>query len=173
MNTFLKIPTLLLETVKIDLSRPHPFAYERVGFLLCKQEVTSNSLGIFAYNYISIPDEEYVEDSTVGAMIGSKAMLRALGLAFNDGKRDVSIFHIHEHFGTGMPWFSRVDLKESIKFVPDFFNTAPNVPHGILVANEEHLAGQIWLSKEGAPQTINTITSVGIPYIISKQYEGA
>lgn len=171
--TFLRIPTQLLLKIKDDIARPHPFAYERVGFLLCKPAQTASSLGMFAYDYCPIPDEEYVEDSTVGAMIGGDAMRRALTLAFNHGKQDVSVFHIHEHFGSGLPWFSEIDLNESARFVPDFFNTAPKVPHGTLVMNEDNMAGQIWLNKTSVPQAINVITSVGIPHKISRGYERA
>jgi hypothetical protein len=169
MNTFLKIPTPLLQVVKHDLSRSHPFAFERVGFLMCKQAKTSNSIGIFAYKYVAIPDDEYIEDSTIGAMIGADALRRALILAFNSGARNISVFHVHEHFGTELPWFSDVDLRESAKFIPDFFNAAPNVPHGTLVLNKEHISGQIWTEKESTPCVISVITNVGVSHIISRQ----
>jgi hypothetical protein len=135
----------LLSAVRHDLDRRHRFAAERVGFLTCRAaRLAGDGLIILATGYHPVADGDYVEDYTVGAMMGPGALRMAMRLAYNTGQEDVSIFHIHAHTCDGHPGLSDVDLSESAKFVPDFFNVAPAMPHGIVVLSRDRAAGLCW-----------------------------
>jgi len=109
----------LFAAVRQDLHRPHPFAAERVGFLACRAaRLAGNGLIILATTYEPVADEDYLEDHTVGAMMGPAAIRKAMQRAYNSALGDISIFHVHMHECSGHPGFSRTDLTESAKFVP-------------------------------------------------------
>jgi len=61
---------------------------------------------------------------------------------------------VHQHLFPGRVWFSRTDLREQHRFVPDFFKVRPNMPHGAVVLGPQQAAGRVWL----APATIKSIT---------------
>jgi hypothetical protein len=62
-----------------------------------------------------------------------------------------------------MPSFSKTDVREDTKFVPDFFNVAPAMPHGALVLSHDHAAGLCWYAANAAPVPIDRIASVSAP----------
>lgn len=164
MRTVFKIPQRLRFDILRDLLRPHPFAYERVGFISCRAAMsTEDTLLILATAYESIPDEEYLDDLSAGAVIGPDAMRRALRLGLNGGRGDASVFHVHHHFGRGIPSFSRIDSRETVNFIPDFFHTAPTMPHGALILSDARACGRVWLAEDARPQAISEIISVGVP----------
>ncbi len=172
MKTIFKIPSTLLRAVKADLKRPHLFAYERIGFLLCKNCYSaSNVLTVYAFDYVTVPDNYYIQDETVGVRFGKEAIQQALIFGFNEGKQDVSVFHVHEHIGKHIPWFSNVDIQSAEVFVPDIFNTAPKMVHGTIVLNEAHGAGLVWSNKTAVPQPIDTFINVGVPTTYSYYHE--
>jgi hypothetical protein len=172
MKIVFKIPSALLHTAQTDLRRSHAFAYERIGFLVCKSSYSINGvLTIYAFDYVTVPDNYYIPDNTVGVRFGKEAIQQALVLAFNEGNQNVSVFHVHEHLGNSIPWFSHTDIESAKTFVPDIFNTAPKMPHGTLVLNEAHGAGLVWLGKTIKPQPIDTVISVGVPTIYSHYHE--
>jgi hypothetical protein len=76
---------------------------------------------------------------------------------------DASMFHVHVHEHVGIPWFSRTDLRESRKFVPDFWNVRPNLPHGVIVLSADAAAGLCWYPGREKPISISHITAVGRP----------
>lgn len=164
MKYYLRIQPRLLSDIREDLSRPHPFAAERVGFVSCRAAKSEDgSLIIYAYGYEAVADNDYMRGGYAGATIGPDAIRRALEIAFEEGKRKVSIFHIHSHIGGGIPGFSLLDQREQKKFVPDFFHSAPNIPHGALLLNEEAIYGNVWTNEKSGPIPFNTIMSVGSP----------
>ena len=68
---------------------------------------------------------------------------------------------MHAHHGrTG---FSEIDDRESRKFVPDFFNVAPAMPHGAVVLSLDQAVGLCWPSPGAAPVPIDRFASVGAP----------
>ncbi len=168
MKTHLRISTSLLAHVRKDLARQHDFAYERVGFIVCKAASFDGGLGLYAYEYAAVADADYIQNDLVGAMIGPAAFRMALEIAFNKGEQNVSIFHVHSHIGSGTPWFSRIDDSEMRKFVPDFFHAAPRMPHGALVLSRNEEAGAVWLSEDAKPAPIDSISSVGTSIKISR-----
>ena len=60
----------------------------------------------------------------------------------------VGVFHVHMHEFPGRLWFSRVDLREQLKYVPDFFKVRPGMPHGAIVLSPHSAAGRVWLGPE-------------------------
>ena len=157
----------LLDAVRRDLDRRHRFAAERVGFLLCRAgSLAGGGLVILAADYHAVEDDDYLDDPTVGAMMGPGAIRKAMQRAYNGGAQDVSLFHIHRHEHGGMPGFSRVDLLESVKFVPDFFNAVPAMPHGAIVLSHDRAAGICWPKRGASPVPIGRFASVGAPLCV-------
>ena len=167
MKTLLRIPSVLLSRMRDDLKRPHPFAYERVGFISCRPAIIDGGIGLFAFSYEPVEDENYIQNDSVGAMIGPGAFRRALEIAFNEAQQDISILHVHSHYGSGLPWFSPTDEEESAIFVPNFFHAAPYVPHGALVLSRTHAAGAVWLKEDGSPIPFEGVSAVGAPTQVS------
>jgi hypothetical protein len=137
--------------VKADLRRRHPFAAERVGFVSVRAMSSDRMLVLLAEGYHPVSDRDYVNDPRVGAMLGQEALRKALEIAL---LQPVGMFHIHAHQHRGRPGFSRIDLREQVKFVPDFFKLRPEMPHGAIVLSEDRAAGRVWLS----PTKIATIS---------------
>ena len=155
-----KASSALLAKVRIDLARPHSFAWERVGFISAGIAITDSRLIILARDYRPVEDGNYLDDHSVGAMMGPEAIRSALQWAMNS---DSAMFHVHTHEGCGVPWFSRVDLTEQRKFVPDFFKVAPRRAHGAIVLSNEAASGRVWLDRHSPCQNIQYFVQVGVP----------
>ena len=161
MTVRFKITAALLAAVREDVRRPHPFAHERVGFISAGLSSSrDDGLLVLAQEYRPVTDDEYLRDPTVGAMIGPDAIRNALQWALQDG---VAVFHVHTHGGSGIPGFSGIDLRESAKFVPDFFKVAPQCAHGAIVLSDTAARGLIWFSRSQAPESIISFGEVGVP----------
>jgi hypothetical protein len=154
-STTFRATRSFIQEVRRDLSRPHAFAHERVGFITVRAASGADGLVLLAENYYPVADNEYVRDNTVGAMIGQEALRKALDLALLQG---VGVFHVHMHFPSARLWFSATDLREQAKFVPDFFKVCPQMPHGAVVLNDKTLAGRIWT----APAQVKNIDEFNI-----------
>lgn len=164
MTTLFRARADLLKEVRDDLQRPHPIAAERVGFLLCRAgRLDADGLVIAAASYHRVEDGDYLDDPRVGAMMGPAAIRKALQRAYNGGAQDIGLFHIHMHHHSGMPGFSRVDLTEYMKFVPDFFNAVPAMPHGAIVLSLDHAIGLCWRTRDSGPARIDRFASIGAP----------
>lgn len=157
----------LLKAVRDDLHRPHPFAAERVGFFLCRAgRLNEDGTAILAAQYHVVEDGDYLDDNRVGAMMGPAAIRKAMQRAYNNGARDIGLFHVHMHEHGGMPGFSHVDVSEYRKFVPDFFNAVPAMPHGAVVLSHDRAIGLCWPAKDSAPALIGRFASVGAPLLM-------
>ena len=104
-----------------------------------------------------------------GAMIGSGAFRMALQTAWN---KNIGMFHVHMHEHQGMPWFSNIDITEAHRYVPDFWNVKPRLPHGVLVLSQDSVAGLCWHARDEAPETIGEICIVGAPLRIVRNNNG-
>ncbi|MBY5475301.1 hypothetical protein HFO86_34735 [Rhizobium leguminosarum] len=161
MTVSLKIRADLLARVRADLERPHPFAWERVGFLFAAAAAMSErDLLLTIRRYIPVDDDDYVIDRKVGARIGSNAMRKAVEAAYRPAS---GILHVHTHHGSGVPSFSSVDLASASEFVPGFFETAPRMPHGLLVLSDDAAYGHVWFDARRDPKPIDHFVSVGVP----------
>ncbi len=164
MTAIFRARTDLLREVHADLRRPHSFAAERVGFLLCKAgRLSEDGMVILATAYHPVEDNDYLNDLSVGAMMGPAAIRKAMQRAYNGGAQDISLFHVHIHEHKGLPGFSRIDIKEASKFVPAFFNAVPAMPHGIVVLSMDKAAGLYWHQQTGKASPINRFSIIGAP----------
>ncbi len=158
MKTLFRATGDFMAQIRRDLARPHEFAEERVGFISVRATEGRDHLVLLAEQYFPIADGEYIHDSTVGARIGQEALRKALEIAL---LRSVGMFHVHAHFFSSRRlWFSGTDLREQVRFVPDFFNVCDKMPHGALVLDHYHAAGRVWLSKTDI-RTIDEFDVVG------------
>src|SRR5260370_33837501 len=78
MRIRLKITKGLLASIRADLGRPHPFAYERVGFVLAAAAQSASDVLGLAREHRPGADENYLPDSSVAAMRGPVAISKAL-----------------------------------------------------------------------------------------------
>ncbi len=160
MKICFKITADLLAAIRADLVRPHAFAHERVGFIAAGLSTWGTGLLVLAREYRPVADDEYLKDPTVGAMMGPDAIRHALQWALQEG---AAMFHVHSHAGSGIPRFSGIDLRESAKFVPDFFKVAPECAHGAVVLSDTAAHGLVWLSRSEAGVSMSSFVSVGVP----------
>lgn len=160
MTNHLKITRDLLDRVRSDLARPHPFASERVGFITVRAGTLKGGRILFAGDYLPVDDEDYLDEPGYGALMGSAAIRKALQHTYNE---PVGMFHVHSHGGHGRTQFSHTDEMEMRNFVPDFFNARANLPHGALVLSCDSLHGYLWLSRANGPLPITRFTVVGQP----------
>jgi len=160
-----KLTKLLFDTMRADLRRPHPFAYERVGFFLARKEQAEDALTIFATSYQSIPDGQYVNDPNVGAKIGADALRGIMQKAYQS--RDC-ILHVHLHEHTGPPRFSKTDRFGYNQMIPSFHNIGGAAVHGGMVFSFDSAIGLIWTSKDSEPLLVNKLYIVGYPLQIQK-----
>ena len=160
-NVTIRIAGSLYEKLKSDLNRPHRHAYERVGFALSRMKfLNDESVLIVIYDYNPVADEDYVRDRSVGARINSSSIRIAMKQSYfsNSG-----CFHVHSHYGTGIPGFSSVDLAELPKIAKDFRNVAPENAHGLLLLNENSVSAHVWLPGEEEPVTNCRISVIDFP----------
>lgn len=160
MRTTFRMTKALLEEIHSDLSRPHAFAHERVGFIACVRSSTSSGQLILASTYMPVADQDYERDPTVGAMMGSAAIRKALEFAYN---HPVSMFHVHRHEHRGRPEFSKVDWSEGALFVPDFWKVRASMPHGLLVLSRNAATSAVWDPLSKVPRYVDEINIVGRP----------
>jgi hypothetical protein len=160
MKVEFKIPACLVDGIRTDLARPHAYAAERVGFIHGGVAPIRDGIIVLGEGYQPVEDEDYLDDPSVGAMMGAGAIRNALQFAYQNR---VSMFHIHMHEHSGRPWFSRVDLHENAQFVPDFLNVRPEFPHGALVLSLDSVSGLCWVPHQEKPIRISKFSIVGAP----------
>lgn len=160
MTVHLKIDGRLLDDVRKDLHRPHPFAHERVGFFTAGAAYVGSRLLLTIRAYMPVADEDYEIDHKVGAKIGSAAMRKAVQSAYRPA---AALLHVHTHGGCGKPGFSRVDLNSADDFVPGFFETTPRMPHGLLVLSNDAAQGLLWLANDRSPVAIDQFQRTDAP----------
>lgn len=145
MNIVFRATDTFMAGMRVDLSRAHAFADERVGFISVKAAQGAAALTLIAENYYPVADGDYIPDNTVGAMVGQEGFRKALEIAL---LKPVGIFHVHMHTLPGRLWFSTIDLREQLRFVPDFFKVRKEMPHGAIVLSPTSAAGRAWVSAD-------------------------
>jgi molybdopterin/thiamine biosynthesis adenylyltransferase len=160
----LRLPSILVARMRQDLSRRHPFALERVGFLTAGSgQGEDGELVIVGADYTSLHDDEYVPSRGAGTRIGGGAIRRALETA-TQSKRGV--FHVHLHPHDGDPRFSPTDRTEQPRFVDSLRVVAPTVPHGMIVLSRTSASAWIWISGSPKPVVPRRLTMVGYPLVV-------
>ena len=137
MNLTLRIPQSVLAIARRDLSRPHPFACERIGFFRCRPTALPDLVVITGYD--SVADDQYVEDSNAGACIGSVAIQTAMQRILT---HKVGQIHVHQHEHRGVPGPSSTDSANQPRLVASFRNLDPKLPHGSLILSNTHAWGE-------------------------------
>jgi hypothetical protein len=110
---------------------------------------------LLAESYHPVADDDYIDDPTVGAMMGQEAIRKALNIAL---LQPVGMFHVHMHEHRGRPAYSPTDRREQLKFVPDFFKVRRQMPHGAIVLSYDRAIGRAWFDRN----TVIDITEFNI-----------
>lgn len=161
MKVQLRMTRLIYNQIRADLSRPHPFASERIGFLFVRHALgDGDTVLVLPTIYKAIPDDQYLDDPKVGAKINSTTIRNAMQQSMDNGE---GVFHIHMHEHLGRPGFSRVDRRELNLLIQSFRNIGPKLPHGALVLSQDDIDGLIWLPNKEKPVSVSKITVVGYP----------
>jgi hypothetical protein len=166
MNTIFRMTERMLAAIHDDLSRPHEFALERVGFIACRTAALDGGTAILAETYHPVHDHGYAPSERFGALMNASAIRGALAIAYRER---VSMFHVHRHEHAGVPEWSGIDLRESAKFVPNFWNVVPRKVHGTIVLSYDRANGLAWWPGTTAGQPIEQIVAVGRPIRILKE----
>lgn len=146
-----------------DLSRAHPVAAERVGFVYASAAVVREDLTLlFPSHFDPVADDDYL-DGVAAATISTRALRHALGTAASLGQ---SCFHVHCHHGGGEPWFSSTDITLIDEFTPALLTMAPHVPHGGIVFNGEG-ASALMRTIAGGPLLRGRVSIAGRPLWMS------
>jgi molybdopterin/thiamine biosynthesis adenylyltransferase len=140
----LKIPIKIYDEVLADLKRPHPFAYERVGFLSTALSVSEmNEPIIIVTQYHKLADSDYENDKSVGARINSDSIIAAQQRIYDTGNGCLHV-HLHAHNGTTHP--SSTDSNELPKVVESFCNVDSNIANGLLILSNDSAYAAIKLN---------------------------
>jgi hypothetical protein len=169
MKVAFKITRSLLDHTCADLRRSHPFAAERVGFLSCRiGGLKPSGWVVLAHDFHSVTDNDYLNDRGVGAMMGPAAIRKAMQVALSS---EVCMFHVHIHGHHGRPRFSGIDLRETAKFIPDFWHVRPDMVHGAIVLSLDSMAGLCWHPRASTPLSVSEFSVVGAPMSFVRELE--
>lgn len=159
----IKMTRHLLDKVMSDMKRVHEFAYERIGFLesTWKQFENDNAI-IFMTGYHSIPDDQYIDDPSVGARINSEAIRTARVRTF---KKQKGCFHVHYHSISfdSIPEFSDSDLKENPDIIRSFSLVSREQAHGMLLLGDKGFNALVRLPNSNELVYVDRVVIVGNP----------
>lgn len=161
MKPIFRIKASTLAEIKVDMERPHTFAFERIGCVFTRLATRATDRPIIlATHYKPLADGHYIRDESVGARIGSAA-IQSLMQEILDTKQGAFLVHLHGH--RGMPSLSATDRQAMLPLVPSLRNAEPRVAHGVLLLSEDCIAGWALLPDERQLAKISKITVVGFP----------
>jgi hypothetical protein len=167
MRIKIKLTGALHAEIIRDLARPHPFAAERVGFVSGRMgTLADNGRLVLLTRYHSIPDDQYLDDPSVGARIGSEAITWAMQAAFHGRPAREGIFHIHLHGYRGETGMSGTDNREIPRLIPGFQSVGRDAPHGIIILSLDHGSGWVWLPGDKHPVQAISIAVIGAPLAV-------
>ena len=147
-----------------DLSRQHPFAAERIGFVFGRlASLPDHGHVILLTRYHSIPDNQYVRDNSVGARIGPEAMTWAMQAVYQGRPAREGIFHAHLHGHRGSTRVSDVDRNEIPKLMPGFQSAGRDAAHGFIILSLDHGLAWTWLPKSKHGEEVDRISVIGSP----------
>jgi hypothetical protein len=159
-----KVVGPLYREILRDLARPHSFAAERVGFVFGRiGSLASRGKVILLTRYHSIPDNQYIDDATVGARIGSEALIWATQAVYHGRSAREGIFHIHLHGHRGETSMSSVDSREIRRLMPGFQSVGANAAHGIIILSMDHGSSWVLLPTSKELVRADAVTVIGTP----------
>ena len=154
MTVAIKMTGSLYDEIRRDLERPHPFAFERVGFTFGRiGTACDDGRLVLLTRYHPIPDEHYIDDPTVGARIGPDAMTWAMQAVYNGRPAREGIFHLHMHGCAGQTGMSRTDAREVPPMIPGFRSVGREAAHGIVILSLDH--GSAWVCLPGSKDLVS------------------
>jgi hypothetical protein len=159
-----RIPQDLLQEMRQDLVRKHPYAAERIGYMSVGWTRGEDGEWILvAAEYLPLADDRYIDDPSVGARIDGVAIREGMQHVHDTGK---GLFHVHMHEGVRrIPNFSDVDREEQPRVVETFRRSGVHAPHGMIVLGEEQANAWVWLPESNEPVTPEQIVVVGDPFV--------
>ncbi len=160
------IPSSLREVALADLRRPHPFAFERVGFFTATAGALADGVVLLPFDYIVVPDDGYMPDEEFGALLNAGAFRLARQRARS---QRVSVVHVHLHEHTGLPGFSSIDRRETDHFMPDFLKVRPDLPHAALVFSDDRATARCWTSVSPDAFDVQEVVFVG-PHLLKSTH---
>ena len=167
MNIKARLTRKLLEGVRADLSRPHAFAAERVGFLFGRLGTAGpDSLLVIMTGYEPLGDDRYIDDPRSGARIDSQAIRGAMQGVLDRGE---GVFHVHMHEWPGRPRLGRMDAEEIPRIVTGFRRAGPAYAHGIFLLHAEECAAWVWLPGEDGAVVAEAVSVVGYPLQVFRE----
>ncbi len=150
------------QSILQDLMRPHPFAAERVGFATNRMGTLADGGRLLLLNrYHPVPDEQYLDDPTVGARIGPEAITWAMQAGYYGRPRHEGLLHVHLHAHRGKTRMSRVDSCEIPKLMPGFRSVGKDAAHGILILSLDDASAWVWLSGVKEPVAAGRVSVIG------------
>lgn len=157
----IKIPRQIHLRMLEDLKRPHPFAYERVGFLFTKsKQLADNTILVLATAYVPVDDEDYIEDNSVGAKINSTAIRKSMQRILEN---KCGCFHVHLHEHTGPPSPSYTDREGLPGVAESFSNVASKQVNGILILSRNSFYVSVKINEKEQFYTPEFISVTGYP----------
>ena len=161
MTTKVRITRKLLDAVRADLSRPHSFAAERVGFLYGPLvRAGADTQLVLLASYEPLADDRYINDPWSGARIDSAAIRGAMQGVLDRGRGG---FHVHMHHWPGRPMLSRMDAEEIPKVVTGLRRVGIDHAHGIVLLHDVECAAWVWLPRADAAVEAGSVSVVGFP----------
>jgi hypothetical protein len=163
MRVKIRMTRALYHSVLADLSRPHPFAKERVGFLFARLGTAANDLHlVFPVDYAPVPDEQYIKVANlgIGAEISSASIRAAMQRTMDTSE---GVLHVHMHEHCGRPRLSRIDSRELPLLATSFQHACPEAAHGGLLLSKDEAMALIWLPGQTDPIPAECISIVGYP----------
>ncbi len=161
----LRLAHPLYEQVRADLTRPHPFAAERVGFLFTKAGTgPGGSILLFPVDYLPLQDEQYVDenDPLIGAAISGDALRSAMQRVLDTGMGALHV-HMHAHH-RGRPRFSPTDWHDLPDIVQSLKNANSRLIHGALLLSQDMATGVLWLPDQDVYKPlVPRVSIVGSP----------
>jgi hypothetical protein len=162
MKIEIRLTGRMYQSILDDLKRRHAFAAERVGFAMSRKGTLANGGSLVLLNrYYPIPDEQYLDDPTVGARIGPEAITWAMQAVYFGRARHEGLWHVHLHSLCGRTGMSGVDRREIPKLVPGFQSVGKNGTHGILILSLDHASAWAWLPGAKEPLAAAVVTVIG------------
>lgn len=158
----IKITRTLYARIHNDLHRSHPFACERVGFILCRSQTVGRDVVFYGFDYVPVADSDYIDDETVGARINGNAIRNAMGFAIT---RQCSVFHVHSHRCSSRPGPSQTDRNECPGIARSMHNAFPRAPHGWLILGTQGVFAEVITTKTSL-SCFDDMVIVGLPMMI-------
>lgn len=166
MKIHIKLTGALHADILRDLKRPHPFAAERVGFVFGRVGSLMDGRLVLLSRYHPIPDDQYVEDHTVGVRIGTEALTWAMQAVYHGRPAREGIFHIHLHGHRGETGMSETDQREIPRLIPGFQSVGRNTAHGIIILSLDHGSGWVWMPGVIEPADASRVSVIGAPIAV-------